>query len=490
MEGESRSWNGQGLTSWRDKNYLISCVLIPCIGLGLLRYCVMGLEESGSVFDTDPSIFLASWLGRGLFPLILVVALNAAPLSRKVARVTLPLATVAVGVGGWATTVSWPDGVELLSTLGAFVGLSGIGWLYVCWGEVYRHQRIRDVALSTMLSFPLSSILSLAISGVPAWMKVVCVFVLSVVVVGLFFFFENKEYPPVRYRAVLAGYHDRQSVAVIGKLALMLALYSVILGAIHVVSSASPNEYGDDALYLVYTGTSIFLSLAFILSVVTLGRLVSVKGFWMVTVSAICVSLVLAIAFKDMLQVVLAVFAAIRYVAFGFINIKLVDLAHHSRVPVYVVFAVGWGIIELSMTLGASVTLYAFESMGSTVDVVVIMLLAALAMGSLFLLNGSTLSDVFVGGSHQATGERAEHESVHDALIRNCQKLAARYRLTEREAEIVLLIAQGHTQTYCAEALVVSINTIRSHMKHIYSKMEIHSKDELLNALNEVEEVT
>jgi DNA-binding CsgD family transcriptional regulator len=60
------------------------------------------------------------------------------------------------------------------------------------------------------------------------------------------------------------------------------------------------------------------------------------------------------------------------------------------------------------------------------------------------------------------------------------------YRLSEREVEVILLISQGHTQAYCADAMVLSVNTVRSHMKNLYTKLDIHSKEELLEMLNSV----
>ena len=473
----------EGRAVWLDVPYLTGCILIPCIGLALLRFWVMGLEEGGAVFDTDPSLFLASWLGRGGLPLVMVVALNAMPLTLDMARKTIPASAAATSVGGFAACIAWPNGLGFLTVAGSLVGLAGLGWLYSCWGEVYRHIRIRDVTLSTMLSLIASSLLAFALTALPPWMEAVCIVVIPPVVARLFLHFEKRGLPALEHRAAFAGFHDRQSVAVLGKLAIMLALYSAILGAIHIVSSTSPNEYGGEILYPLYLATSICLALAFIASVLARGRMPSVKGFWVAIVSTICLSFVLAVVFKDALQIVLTLFAAVRYTAFGFINIKLVDIAHHSRTPLYVVFAAGWGIIQLFMTLGATLTLYAVENLALTVDLVAIMLLAALAMGSLFLLNNAELSDVFVGSHKEAA---AGSETVQDVLMRSCRQLRARHGLTEREAEVVLLIAQGHTQTYCAEALVVSINTIRSHMKHIYAKMDIHSKDELLEALAKV----
>ncbi len=47
--------------------------------------------------------------------------------------------------------------------------------------------------------------------------------------------------------------------------------------------------------------------------------------------------------------------------------------------------------------------------------------------------------------------------------------------LTPREAQLLALLAQGHSYAAAAEALGVSRHTIGSHIRNIYRKLEVHS---------------
>ena len=47
--------------------------------------------------------------------------------------------------------------------------------------------------------------------------------------------------------------------------------------------------------------------------------------------------------------------------------------------------------------------------------------------------------------------------------------------LTRREREILELSAQGFTPKKVAEALCISDEAVRSHQKHIYRKLQVHS---------------
>ena len=54
------------------------------------------------------------------------------------------------------------------------------------------------------------------------------------------------------------------------------------------------------------------------------------------------------------------------------------------------------------------------------------------------------------------------------------------YVLTSRETEIMELIVRGYSVARIAEEHVVSENTVRTHYKHIYAKLGIHKKQELI----------
>lgn len=72
-------------------------------------------------------------------------------------------------------------------------------------------------------------------------------------------------------------------------------------------------------------------------------------------------------------------------------------------------------------------------------------------------------------------------EGVPAEIATYCQDLAIEYGLTPREAEILALVALGRSAKYISEELTVSYNTTRTHVRHIYEKLNIHSKQELID---------
>ena len=84
--------------------------------------------------------------------------------------------------------------------------------------------------------------------------------------------------------------------------------------------------------------------------------------------------------------------------------------------------------------------------------------------------------------SVQAEGQRKP--AVVDRISKQCILVKKHYKLSEREAEVMELIARGATVARIAEMLTVSENTVRTHSKRIYAKLDIHRKQELADLVD------
>ena len=62
---------------------------------------------------------------------------------------------------------------------------------------------------------------------------------------------------------------------------------------------------------------------------------------------------------------------------------------------------------------------------------------------------------------------------------RRCNELADEHGLTARERETLLLLAEGKRPKQISEIRTVSIATVRTHVQGVYSKLGVHSADEL-----------
>lgn len=71
-------------------------------------------------------------------------------------------------------------------------------------------------------------------------------------------------------------------------------------------------------------------------------------------------------------------------------------------------------------------------------------------------------------------------EGEQDTLF---DRLKVAKRLTDREAEIIQLLLKGYTYKVMAKQLFISENTLKTHVKSIYGKLEINSRMELIRIL-------
>lgn len=64
---------------------------------------------------------------------------------------------------------------------------------------------------------------------------------------------------------------------------------------------------------------------------------------------------------------------------------------------------------------------------------------------------------------------------------RRLDKLIENTDITAREREVLALLVQGRSVPFIQEELCVSRNTVNTHVKHIYRKLKVHTKQELID---------
>lgn len=76
------------------------------------------------------------------------------------------------------------------------------------------------------------------------------------------------------------------------------------------------------------------------------------------------------------------------------------------------------------------------------------------------------------------TGNQAT-EALRAYIEQRSRALAQSYGLSPRETDVLVLLAWGKSVHAVEEDLVLSANTVKTHVRHIYSKLGIHSRAEL-----------
>ena len=93
-----------------------------------------------------------------------------------------------------------------------------------------------------------------------------------------------------------------------------------------------------------------------------------------------------------------------------------------------------------------------------------------------------SISEVLAGGAPMSP-------SVARIVVRQMQKPVTNnntYGLTDRETGVLLLLSKGNSYKLIAAESNISIDTVRSHIKKIYEKLQVHSQTEaVIKAIHE-----
>lgn len=84
----------------------------------------------------------------------------------------------------------------------------------------------------------------------------------------------------------------------------------------------------------------------------------------------------------------------------------------------------------------------------------------------------SIFDDTFIGSS--------------DDIMNTCKTISEYYHLTKRENDILTLLVMRYTNEEISKTLMISMATVRTHIRNIYAKLDIHSVKDLRNLYNKI----
>jgi DNA-binding CsgD family transcriptional regulator len=150
----------------------------------------------------------------------------------------------------------------------------------------------------------------------------------------------------------------------------------------------------------------------------------------------------------------------------------------HNRSIIYIV---GAGVCSLyvGQVLGGFVGTLIVQSDPIVVPLTTItsILCAVLLICALYISNH---------GRIEASWEQARPGTLgagDDIVEKGCRIVAAERQLTSRETDILLLAARGRNKHYIADELCIADETVKRHLRNIYLKLDIHSQQELIDAV-------
>lgn len=177
--------------------------------------------------------------------------------------------------------------------------------------------------------------------------------------------------------------------------------------------------------------------------------------------------------------------------------IVIYDTSRHISKNALAVFMVPYGVYLIFHFAARMVSAWIVElDYGETL----LLISAASLMSFAFILLFSNPSPIAKNFLAQPTQPETAHtKSISPIDIESSphsqnaqvitQTLVTDYNLSERESEIAVMVSKGRSRPYIANELHLSENTVRNYTRKVYQKMDVSSKQELIDLFEHIKQV-
>lgn len=139
------------------------------------------------------------------------------------------------------------------------------------------------------------------------------------------------------------------------------------------------------------------------------------------------------------------------------------------------VFLLVGGLLSLGQAVGLASMDGRFEEYLAQISMIAV---TVLLVGSLFLITSKDARESWGIVSPGVPDNRANFDEA-------CAVVMRRSMLTARESDVFSLLAQGRNKRLISHKLVLSENTVKTHIGNVYQKLGIHSQQELIDMVEE-----
>lgn len=299
---------------------------------------------------------------------------------------------------------------------------------------------------------------------------------------GFFLFLTKRELKAEEQTPMPAINLDKKTRVFLLKVSLLSGITYFVIGwqdALSVPTDALQDAAGFDVLTML--GSLVGIILAYI--IVFFSRRIDFAALFRWLVPLLSISLI---------------FFALDSVFLGSVNIFLLILCGsllQAITLIYIITLAKRGILHASLGYGMT---QAFMQLGVLFgNVLGNSLLSDYLEGSkayflllLVMIGLVAFSSILVPqrDDHAAEGGTTGFSSYTEEQESILVRFARKHGLSERETDILDYLIKGRSQPHIREALLISKNTVSTHVKHIYSKLCVHSRQELIDLYEDFSE--
>lgn len=450
--------------------------------------------------------------------LLLISLTNQILLRFYVGKPALITAT-ALAALGTLTVMGVGDSNASLAVISGMAMGSGAGLMICLWGTAYARYEFNTIILNSTLAVIVGLLVFMAITlWVPSPLSGILASLTAIG--GSYLLWGLTPIPYFRRQIDIPIFHPLpvKTMAFFLRFGIPSFMFGVAASALRHVFMFEVVPSSDLTSQLLI-GAAACLSVAVVLLTLAISKNEShwdviFRALVPVTAIGIC-----CLPLLDSSHVLLACFGT----ACGFICLEALmwiffsDLSQEFRLSPLFVFGLGRGLLVLGTICGSSLVEFPLSSGNAeslmTFEYALPLMLSLIIAYSLLprqreirrIIDPSKLdkADVSFSALRDKVAEGAEEDdpieidqpSETDANARakgrfhqKCEEIADRYLLSRRETEVMFLLAKGHNASFIQDKLCISKSTAKTHINHIYRKLDIHTQQELLNMVEDREE--
>ncbi len=385
-----------------------------------------------------------------------------------------PLGTIVATLGHNQTNGGAP---VYLVLAWASLGVS-CACITLLWGQFYASVGLKRASLYTPLSLVLAVMAGFVLSSMQPVAAAVLTTLLPLLSVGMFMLVA----PEVSQSPEQVTLDRRQPVGVLWRIVLAIGVYGTTLG-FYLQSYARVGQGSPSPM----TGRLVALAVPLVTIVLLQKNKFSV--IFRITLPLTAAGfLLLPLLGTDASWIGVTIIAAGGTFFDIFTWIALSEIAHRRGLSPIRVFGLGRAANAGGIALGwmGSYVLLGTTSVHASpvLDFSVAMVFILILTTTLILREGDFPSEKVVLAASPADDPglpAAETRSTAGRWRQCCARIARERELSPREEEVMVLLAKGHSSKHIEEALVISYHTAKSHVNHVYRKLDVHSREELID---------
>ena len=345
-----------------------------------------------------------------------------------------------------------------------------LGWMYLQWGCYYtRIGHKQSIGLLFIANILASLIKTIAhFSPLPISCAIAMVLpVASVITCRMSLMdVDVPDHAPVRFElSTLKGFW---------KVALAIVLLSSVTGLL--VSNSFGNQSAAPADVFVLGRAFEIIVSAIVLGIIYgLGKCFNYAQLWRIVLMVLAAD-VLSQALLPQLTLLRCVESSVWDLLVLFIWLTAVDVAKHTKLTPALVIGAAWAIYAGSFAIGSFMANWTV-GLDSGYPIMTLLMFVLVIVGTFCLeIRDQDTKWIFA----ELSGEPVKAPEDHFNIDNRCDEIGDERGLSPRELEVMKLLCKGRTKAYIAETLYLTENTVRTHTKHIYTKLDVHSKQELM----------